>query len=373
MIAKPKHIVLLGAGHTHALALRHAAAAAHRNGVKMTLISGESSMPYSGMLPGVVAGLYHKQEILLDVAALARESGVDFIKENAVALDLQLRLIQLESGARMDYDVLSINIGGDCRGRISEDGGDVMPVKPVLPFLAWLENWHDMKNATVAVVGAGIAGVEVALAIDSRLRRQGRFGGVYLVGRNKEIVPTMPKLAKRLQKLLITRSISQMLGTAATAAVPGRLVLEDGSEHHADHVVVCSGVNIWTGLAEAGLDVDRRGCAIVNQWLQSVSHPDVFACGDCASWYKDPIPKSGVFAVRQARALAVNIQGLCEQKSLRPWRTSPKHLAIVCSGDRKAVAHRDGAVINGRLVWHWKDYLDRKFMRKFSTYRVNSS
>lgn len=366
MMAKPRHIVLLGAGHTHALALRRIAAAARRAEVRVTLVSGDSFMPYSGMLPGVIAGLYRKQEILLDIEALARQCAIDFVNENAVAIDPRLRLVQLESGAKLDYDVLSINVGGDCRGVLGEDGGDVMPVKPVLPFLAWLEGWRDLPSATVAVVGAGIAGVEIALAIDARLRRRKRVGGVYLVGRNKEIVPGMPKLATRLRRLLQKRGISQVLGLAATAAVPGQLVLEDGSEHYADHVVVCPGVRIWPRLAEAGLEVDGRGCVVVNRWLQSVSHPDVFACGDCASWYRGAIPKSGVFAVRQARTLAANLRALCTGRRLRPWRTSPRHLAIVCSGDRRAVAHRAGSVVSGRMVWLWKDYLDRKFMRKFS-------
>ena len=361
-----KTIVLLGAGHTHALALAQISKVARLENIHVILISGESYMPYSGMLPGVIAGLYEQAEFLLDVEKLAQENHITYIPENATKLDLRLRQVQLASGIKVSYDYLSINIGGDCKDVIQEEGGNVMPVKPVVPFIHWLENWKNMKDATVAVVGSGIAGVEVALSLDARLRELGRIGGVYLIGRNKEIVPDMPNLAKVLRKVLIKRGISQVLGQAAKSALPGYIKLANGAEHRADYVVVCTGVNTWHGLAESGLAVDERGCAIINQWLQSVSHQEVFVCGDCASWFKWEIPKSGVFAVRQAEILAQNINAICHGDKLIAWNTSTKYLSIVCLGDETAIAHRDNRVLSGKLVWRWKDYLDQKFMSKFS-------
>lgn len=366
MKATGKHIVLLGAGHTHALVLRRVSEVARRHDARVTLVSGESQVPYSGMLPGVVAGIYKKRMIMIDAKQLADDHGVTFIHENAEGIDLSLRQVRLESGSTVSYDNLSINVGGDCTGVISEEGGNVMPVKPVAPFLDWLDKWQDLKGATCAVVGGGVAGVEVALAVDARLRNRGRVGGVYVVGRNQRMIPHMPRLARVIRKKLVKRGISTLQGVAAKSAMPGVLRLADGSEHLADYVIVCTGVRTWKGLAESGLEVDGRGCVVVNRWLRSVSHPDVFASGDCASWYQYSIPKSGVFAVRQAQALADNLSACITGGELRPWQTSRNFLQIVNLGNRTAIAYDGGMVLQGKLVWHWKDSLDRRFMRKFA-------
>ena len=358
--------MMVGAGHTHALALKYVSQTAREQGATVTLISGEKFMPYSGMVPGVVAGLYPKRALLLDVASLAVDNQVEFIPENVVALDLHLRQVRLESGATVSYDYLSLNVGGDCKGVVSEEGGDVMPVKPVMPFLQWLERWQKVKYATCAVIGGGIAGVEIALSLDARLRKRGRIGGVYLVGRNRDLVPGKPTLARILHKLLVRRGISQLLGVPAQTAVPGAIQLADGTEYRADYVIVATGVKIWPGLAGSGLEVDERGCVVVNQWLQSVSHPDIFACGDCASWYRNSMPKSGVLAVRQAHTLGHNLAASLADGVFQPWETAQAQLAIVCTGNRSGVAHTNGRTFKGRLVWLWKDYLDRKFMRKFA-------
>lgn len=365
-MAQGRRIVLVGAGHTHALVLPGLSEVARRHGAKVTLVSGESEVAYSGMLPGVVAGIYKKRSILIDAKRLAEEHDVGFIHENAVGFDLRLRQVILESGAAVGYDTLSVNVGGDCEGVISEEGGNVMPIKPVLPFLDWLDRWQELKAATCAVIGGGVAGVEIALAVDARLRSRGRVGGVYVVGRNDMLIPRMPRLAAVLRKSLVRRGISTVQGVEAKSAMPGVLRLSDGSEHLADYVVVCTGVRTWGGLAESGLEVDARGCAVVNRWLRSVSHPDVFACGDCASWYSHELPKSGVFAVRQAPTLLANLSARITGGELGEWTTSRNFLQIVNLGDRRAIAYDGGMVVKGRLVWMWKDGLDRRFMRKFA-------
>lgn len=360
-------VVLVGAGHTHVLALPRIARAARKHNAKVTLVCGEAYTPYSGLLPGVIAGIIPRRRLSLNVAKLARRYQVDYIEQNVISLDPQLRQVVVETGATINYDHLSINIGGNCDGVIAQEGGDVMPVKPVTPFLDWLENWRDYKRTTCAVVGAGIAGTEVAMSIDARLRKRGRIGGVYIVGRNPELIPHRPQLAAKMQNLLEKRGISQVLGAPASAAYPGQLQLANGSEHVADHVVVCSGVRPWAGLAAAGLEVDEHGFVLVTQKLQSVSHPDILACGDCATVVGSKFPKSGVFAVRQAETLAANMLAKLSHQRMRAWQTSERALAIICLGDHTAVAHRHGGkVLAGRSVWWWKCYLDNRFMRKFT-------
>jgi selenide,water dikinase len=104
----------------------------------------------------------------------------------------------------------------------------------------------------------------------------------------------------------------------------------------------------------------------VNRSLQSVSHPRVFAAGDIAA-YADPRAKSGVYAVRASPALARNLRAYCEGRPLRPWAAQIRALYLISTGDRRALAQWGRWSWSGRWVWHWKDRIDRRFMRRFGT------
>ena len=298
--------------------------------MKVTLVSGDQYTAYSGFLPGVIAGIIPRKKLLLDVPAIAAKFGARLEQCNMVDIKPKLRKIVLESGTSISYDCLSINIGGTCEQVISEEGGDVMPVKPVAPFLDWLDNWSDTKRTTVAVIGGGVSGAEVALSIDARLRQDKREGGVYLVGGNPDLVPLRPKLAKSVEKQFMKRGISQILGAQGTTAYPGYVKLSNGVEYLADHVIVSTGVKPWAGFKQTGFELDEDGFILVNSFLESVSHPDVFACGDCASIAGTKTQKSGVNAVRQANTLAYNIIARMTAKPLHKWKIEKKSLAILC-------------------------------------------
>jgi selenide,water dikinase len=102
----------------------------------------------------------------------------------------------------------------------------------------------------------------------------------------------------------------------------------------------------------------------VNRSLQCVSHPNVFAAGDVAA-YADPQPKSGVYAVRAGPTLGRNLRAFCEGRPLHPWAPQARALYLISTGDRNALAIWDRWSWSGRWAWHWKDRIDRRFMRRF--------
>ena len=130
-------------------------------------------------------------------------------------------------------------------------------------------------------------------------------------------------------------------------------------------LIMAGGVRPVDWLSGSGLASDEAGYIAVNRHLQSISHPAVFAAGDAAAMIETPRAKSGVMAVRQGPVLAQNLQRMAHGLSLKPFLPQREWLNLISTGDQYAVASRGRWSAEGRWVWRWKDWIDRKFMRRF--------
>ena len=140
----------------------------------------------------------------------------------------------------------------------------------------------------------------------------------------------------------------------------------DGRRQMLDEVfwVTQASAQAWPG--QSGLACDDGGFIQVSDTLQSVSHPNVFAVGDCATMINHPRPKAGVYAVRQGKPLFENVRALVLNHSLRNYRPQSKFLSLISTGPKQAVASRNGFSAEGEWVWRWKDFIDRRFMQRFA-------
>lgn len=374
-----KDLVLVGGGHSHVTVLKRFGMKPVP-GVRLTLICRDVHTPYSGMLPGFVAGHYSFDETHIDLGALARFAGARFYHSAVTRLDLHNKRVYCDNRPPVPFELLSINTGSTPNTAAVPGAAEtVVPVKPINSFL---ERWEALRDRAmrarqpirIAVVGAGAGGVEILLAIQFRLKQLRADAGrsdddihYHLFSESADILPTHNATVRTcFLDVLKQRNVSIHAGEAVVQVSPGRLRTAGGAEVEADEIlwVTAAGAPSWPG--EAGLDVDEGGFVKVADTLQSTSHPDVLAAGDVASMINHPRPKSGVFAVRQGKPLERNLRRLLLGKAPVPFRPQTRFLSLISTGDKYAVASRGSWSIRGRAVWRWKDWIDRRFMDKYN-------
>ena len=359
-----RDLVLIGGGHTHALVLRKWGMNP-LPGVRVTVINPGPTAPYSGMLPGFVAGHYAREDLDIDLVRLARFAGARLILGPATGLDPERRVVQVPGRPEIGFDVASVNVG------ITSDMPDLpgfaehaVPAKPLGPFAArWAAYLNGSGPASVAVIGGGVAGVELVMAMAHALRARNRKAQVTLIDRDQALSAVGPKAAATLRRTMHGLGIDCIEQTQILRVGPDHLELADGRHIAADFVTGAAGARPYDWIAQTGLAL-HEGFIRVNSHLQS-SDPSVFAAGDCAHLSEDPRPKAGVFAVREAPVLFDNLRAALGDGRMRRYRPQKDYLKLISLGEKSALAERLGTSFSGPLMWRWKDRIDQKFMDRF--------
>ena len=362
-------LVLIGGGHAHALVLRMWGMRPLA-GARVTVINPGPIAPYTGMLPGHIAGHYRRCEMMIDLVALARHAGARVVLDRVVGIDRAARRVLLAGGGAIGYDVASVDIG--IGSALPELPGFTAHAVAAKPLGGYAERWQAFvaegrPTPKVVVVGAGVGGVELALASAYRLRAAGTAPEVTVLARGTEVLPGVGAGARAALARHMARLGVRLLTNAAPArAEPGAVVLADGRVLAADFILTVAGARPQGWLADTGLAL-HDGFITVGDTLQS-SDPAIFAAGDCAHLAHAPRPKAGVFAVREAPVLLHNLTAALSGGSLRRFRPQRDYLKLISTGGRGAVADKFGLPLDGAWLWRWKDRIDRKFMAKFASY-----
>jgi pyridine nucleotide-disulfide oxidoreductase family protein len=364
-----KRLVLVGGGHAHLSVLR-ALAKTRPAGLEVILITPSKYQNYSGMLPGWVAGHYTQAQCRVDLEPLIQSAGARLVLDQIVGMDAARRCVRLTTGQRVDYDVLSLDIGSETDTSWLETLGDkLLPVKPLDNFFAsWpriLAAAKAKKNYKLVVVGGGAAGVEMALATQQAFKSAGIDGQVELVASESGLLPGYAKgVQARVQRFADRTGLG--LYFARAVGSENGVVLADGRLVPADHVIAATGARpaVWLGLSKLGLD--ERGYILVDKYHRSVSHPNVFAAGDVCARLDAVMSRSGVHAVHAGPVLAENLMAIVNGGSLRPYRPKRRSLYLLACGPRYAVASWGRWSTEGQWVWRWKDWIDQSFIRRSS-------
>jgi pyridine nucleotide-disulfide oxidoreductase family protein len=360
-----KHLVLLGGGHAHVHVLR-AFAEQPLPSARVTFVSPHEALVYSGMVPGMVAGHYQPEDCSIPLLPLAQRARADFVQAAATGVDAAAKTVTLTTGESIDYDVLSIDVGGTVdRDAIPGAREHALFVRPMELFARL---WTDLlalaqeKTLSVVMIGGGAGGVELAMALQHRLGDRAR---VSLLTGGGPVLPDYPASVQARGARALKRCGVTLFEDVCSRIAAGHVVLGRGVRLSCDAPVVAIGNSAPIWLRNSGLALDGQGFVATGPTLQCTLHPDVFAAGDAATRIDAPHAKSGVYAVRSGPPLALNLRRAVSGGVLEPHVPQPRSLNLLSCGRRYAIASWGSWSAEGRWVWWWKNRIDRGFVRRF--------
>jgi len=370
-----RDIVLAGGGYAHLLFIRMWCMQP-LPGVRVTLISPLSALPYSGMLPAFLAGEYTAEEIHIDVVRLCQRAGVRLVLDTVEAINPQRKRVQLRAHPALDYDVLSLNTGPAADHSVPGVAEHAIPVKPVSRFLA---HWQALqvtlraadKPLQLVMTGGGAGSVETLLGMAQAIHKDADIlhkPAFTLLTANERLLPTYPaRVAVTARQRCEALGIRVLCNKRISLVEAGHIHTHDSSSTVLpyDQLLWCTEAAAPAWLHASGLDCDARGFVRVNAHLQSVSHPDIFAAGDITAFEPRALPKAGVYAVRQAPVLFHNLTHALLGKPLKTYRPQARFLSLLALGSQFSAGSYGALAGTGHWLWRWKSRIDRQFMHRF--------
>jgi len=365
-----RDLVLIGGGHAHALVMRRWGMKP-LPGARLTVINPGPTAPYTGMLPGHVAGHYSRDDLDIDLVRLARFCGARLIDGAVDALDADARVMHIEGWGDLKYDVASLDVG--ITAEMPEIEGFADHGTGAKPLGQYANRWRAFLRAVevgdtapeVAVIGGGVAGVELSLAMAHALRNVSKRPVITVLEAADQTTGTGPKARARLMQAMDALGVTLRTGAQVERIAADHVALLDGSRIAAAFTVASAGARPHAWIADTGLPLEN-GFVRVTETLSVEGYDTLFAVGDCAHLTHAPRPKAGVFAVREAPILHDNLRAVLTGGKMRAFHPQKHYLKLISLGGKSALAERGGLTVSGPLLWRWKDHIDRSFMDKLT-------
>jgi NADH dehydrogenase FAD-containing subunit len=363
-----KTLVLVGAGHAHMTCLLNLTDYQSK-GHRVVVVSPSRYQYYSGMGPGMLSGIYRPQETRFNVKKMAETRGAAFIRDRVMRVDTGNRVLHMDSGLKMTYDVASFNIGSevDISG-ISGGSNGVFPVKPILNLLQARKEIltrSPLKFSRIVVVGNGAAGVELAGNVWRLLIENGRSGEITLVGSGELLKGTPEKVRKAARKSLNNRGVAIHEHLRVKSVRDGQGQTSEGFLFQYDFALMATGIRPPGVFRDSGIKTDQEGGMLVNLNLQSISDPHLFGGGDCVGLEGRKVAKVGVYAVRQNPILHNNLLAALEGGRMLRFHPDGDYMLILNMGDGRGIAWKNGFTLYGRCAFALKNFIDKRFMRRY--------
>jgi NADH dehydrogenase FAD-containing subunit len=366
-----KHLVLVGGGHAHMMTLANIHAFVAK-GHRVTVIGPSEHHYYSGMGPGMLGGTYSPSDIRFATKHVVEKQGGVFVLGKAVLVRPHERHIELESGETVRYDVVSFNAGSYVpRLNLSEDTENIYTVKPIEKLAeaqARIKELASQKPFTIGILGGGPSSVEIAGNIRQLTSGYGANQPRIKIFAGSTIMPKYPKgIRTRIENSLKSHGVEIYANGFVQTIEPDGIILDSGERYDLDLIFVAIGVRPNDIFEKSGIPTGPDGGMLVNACLQSPAHPEMFGGGDCIYFKDQPLDKVGVYAVRQNPVLYHNLMAALDGEPLQVFNPGGDYLLIFNMGGGKGVLRKKWLTFDGRLAFIIKDYIDRKFMKKFQS------
>lgn len=365
---KKKHLVLAGAGHAHMVTM--AGIADFRNlGHEVTVVGPSDHHYYSGMGPGMLGSGYDPDDIRFAVRRTVERQGGTFVRGTVTGVDPDTRKLHLESGQVISYDVISFNTGShvdipEIRGN-ADRVFTVKPIERLYQARTEIRSLSQQQDVTVAVIGGGPAGAEVAGNVAELLEKADHAVKVFLFA-GHGLLAKFPEAVRNRSRSILTKYgvVIREEGHLLSIA-DNHLHFDSGTEEFADFIILATGVHPSSFFREAGLRTGEDGGLLVNKYLQCPDYKEIFGGGDCICFEDQPLAKVGVYAVRENPVLFHNLKAFLQGRPLQAFDPGGDYLLIFNLGHGQGVLRKKWFQISGRIAFRIKDWIDRKFMRTF--------
>lgn len=365
-----RDLVLVGGGHAHALVLRKWGMNP-LPGARLTVINPGPTAPYTGMLPGHVAGHYDRDALEIDLVRLCRYAGARLILSHATDIDTEARLVHVQGRGPIAYDVASIDVG--ITAQMPDIPGFQDHAVGAKPLDVFARRWRGFLQSVaqgdatpkVAVIGGGVAGVELAMAMAHALRGAAKAPEVTVLESGPQISGVGDRARARLMAAMAEQCVTLRTNVLVSRITPQGAELNGDEICAADLVVGAAGAFPHEWIAKTGLPL-TDGFITVDETLGVVGFDNLFAVGDCSHMSASPRPKAGVFAVRAAPVLNDNLKAALRGARRRPFNPQKHYLKLISLGGQSALAEKYGRVLAGPVLWRWKDRIDRTFMDRLN-------
>lgn len=362
-----KDLILIGAGHSHIEVIKYLGKR-KLNGLRITLIAKDAYATYSGMVPGYIEGEYTWSQINIDIVKLALKNNVRVIIDEAVKISGKNKIVYLKNHPFIEYDFLSINTGIESSKNNIEGAKEfAYCLKPISEIKSAIKSIIKAKEPKIVIVGAGAAGVEVSLALSKRFQKLKLKKKIILVSNNQTILKNYPDtVKKKLEKEIKKKNIMTLYTSRVTKVFQSSLEINNNEK-----IQDCCTLLATNGVASniikiSDLSLSKNGFIHVNNTLQTDNFKNVFACGDIVDIENYNLAKAGVFAVRQANVLKKNLENYFFKKKLISYYPQKSYLSLIGITDNKALLHKNFITLKGKVFWHLKKYIDKKFIQKYS-------
>ncbi len=338
-------------------------------GHSVTVIGPSDYHYYSGMGPGMLGGGYEPEDIRFTVKENVEKQGGVFVRDSVAGVDPVARELLLTSGDKVSYDVVSFNTGSHVNiPEISGSSERIYTVKPI-------ERLHEARteisalaqqySVTVAVVGGGPAGAETAGNLGQLLFDVPYSADVVLFAGNSFLGRFSSGVRESSRRILEMNGVSIREEGHLVSIKENRLDFTSGAHFSADFIILATGVHPSPFFKKAGLQTGADGGLSVNRFLQCPDYPEIFGGGDCIHYMDQPLDKVGVYAVRENPVLYHNLKAFLQGDDLQDFEPGGDYLLIFNLGNFQGVFRKKWFQMSGILAYKIKDWIDRKFMKKF--------